>query len=156
MRHLAALALATLSLAACGVPPEVENTAARDDEAIIVDFRPDLVPSLTISDSGFPYVYPPVSAYVTNNGVLDAAPSKLRMECFAYNAGGFYVGQCISSINIDVPALSTGQSYYPTWPYAPPLACKTAKCVVRLTADYGDQVNERNETNNVVERVKIP
>lgn len=159
MRHLAALALAaaSFSLAACGVPPEVEQTGANDDDIIIVDFRPDLVPTLTISDSGFPYVYPPVSSYVTNNGILDAGPSKLRLECFAYNSGGFYVGQCFSTIMIDVPALPGGQSFYPSLPYTPgPLACKTAKCVVRLTADYNSQVNEKNEDNNVVERVKIP
>lgn len=164
---LVALALLSHSLVGCGGPVD-EATGATDQPSLVlgpvdqetnirVDRRPDLVPRLEISDSGYPFTYPPVYIGVRNAGPSSAASSKLRFECFAYNSGGYYVGQCFSTMVFDVPALLPDAHWVPNLPWTPgPLACQAARCVVRLTADSTGAVTESNEVNNQIERVKIP
>lgn len=168
MRTLTLLALAALtnSLIGCGGPVD-EATASTDQASNIapidtqpisrVDRRPDLVPALQISDSGHPYTCPPTSIGLRNLGLSAAAASELRFECFSYNSGGYYVGQCLSTMVFDVPALSPDELFVPSLPWTPgPLACQAARCVVRLTAGSTELVSETNEVDNRVEREKVP
>lgn len=124
---------------------DAANAAARRGIPAALE-QPDL--RFTVKSYGGGTLYP-VAVTAENAGLGASTATTFQMTCAAM-VNNQKVDDCLSTINVQVPALAAGKSANLSMPFAPALHCKEEwqVCVVSARIDPQNLVAESNETNN--------